>query len=348
MPNRSIAQSNRAIALAWYKEQELVKQGKGTRDWTLEQQKDIIERGKAYDDDGKAFEGQHMKSVESYPEYQGNPDNIQFLTRDEHFAAHGGSWQNPTNWYYDPITKEKTIFEKCELIPCKVIELCQPIIQQQADESLDTNSQAKCREQPNIPESNSEKQAENNAKTNDLDEDYIERWKAELAKEREQPKISFLDRMVVKIDLLKSKFIQDIVNPDSTLNSCVNSIVSFAVDSCISIEEQGDESTQKTTHRKNESKDNSNPRIDSEASVSEAKKEVGSVSDMANDQVDSEAKESKEIEYPQKRESPNWHMVYPKKPHRYGSEFKAPAPYARGKKKEKSDDYDDTENEDDE
>lgn len=254
MANRSIAQSNRAIALAWYKEQELVKQGKGTRDWTLEQQKDIIERGKAYDDDGKAFEGQHMKSVESYPEYQGNPDNIQFLTRDEHFAAHGGSWQNPTNWYYDPITKEKTIFEECELIPCKVIELCQPIIQEQADESLDTNSQAKCREQPNIPESNSEKQAENNAKTNDLDEDYIERWKAELAKEREQPKISFLDRMVVKIDLLKSKFIQDIVNPDSTLNSCVNSIVSFAVDSCISsIEEQGDKSTQKTTHHKNDS-----------------------------------------------------------------------------------------------
>ena len=70
-----------------------------------------------------------MKSVESYPEYQGNPDNIQFLTRSEHLAAHDGSWLNPTNWYYDPITKEKTVFAEDELIPCKVIELSESLIE---------------------------------------------------------------------------------------------------------------------------------------------------------------------------------------------------------------------------
>jgi len=31
--------------------------------WTPEQQRDILEKGKAYTDDGKAFEGHHMKSA---------------------------------------------------------------------------------------------------------------------------------------------------------------------------------------------------------------------------------------------------------------------------------------------
>ena len=51
-----------------------------------------------------------MKSAEMYPEYQGDPGNIQFLTRAEHLEAHDGSWQNPTNWYYNPVTKEKFDF----------------------------------------------------------------------------------------------------------------------------------------------------------------------------------------------------------------------------------------------
>ena len=35
------------------------------------------------------MEGQHINSAASHPELQGNPDNIKFLTRDEHFAEHG-------------------------------------------------------------------------------------------------------------------------------------------------------------------------------------------------------------------------------------------------------------------
>ena len=106
--SRRTAEANKAIRLAWEREQALVSEGKGTRDWTKEQQQDILDpdKGKAYDDKGRAFEGQHMKSVAEYPEYQGNPDNIQFLTKDEHLEAHKGSWQNPTNWYFNPDTKE--------------------------------------------------------------------------------------------------------------------------------------------------------------------------------------------------------------------------------------------------
>lgn len=101
--SKRTSESNKAIQAAWDREQDYVRNGMGTRDWTPEQQRDILEKGKAYDENGRAFEGQHMRSAEKHPEDQGNPDNIQFLSRDEHFAAHDGNWRNPTNWYYDPI-----------------------------------------------------------------------------------------------------------------------------------------------------------------------------------------------------------------------------------------------------
>lgn len=125
--SRRTAEANKAIRLAWENERALVAEGKGTRDWTEEQQKDIIEKGKAYDDSGRAFEGQHMKSAEEYPKYQGDPGNIQFLTREEHLAAHRGNWQNPTNWHYDPVTKKMSDFGEDKYIPCNVIELRKPI-----------------------------------------------------------------------------------------------------------------------------------------------------------------------------------------------------------------------------
>ncbi len=125
--SRRTADASKAIRLAWEKEQQRVLEGKGTRDWTKKQQQDIIDRGKAYDEDGKAFVGQHMKNVSTYPEYQGEPDNIQFLTYQEHFEAHKRNWHNPTNWYYNPDTKEYVNFREDEIIPCKVIELSNPI-----------------------------------------------------------------------------------------------------------------------------------------------------------------------------------------------------------------------------
>ena len=108
MSKTSIKERNKAIRLAWDREQKLVAEGKGTRDWSEDQQKDILDpdKGKAYDENGRAYEGQHMKSAAEYPEYQGDPDNIQFLTREEHLEAHKGSWQNPTNRHYNPETKD--------------------------------------------------------------------------------------------------------------------------------------------------------------------------------------------------------------------------------------------------
>lgn len=139
MSRTSIKERNKAIRQAWEKEQQLVREGKGTRDWTKEQQQDILEpdKGKAYDDQGRAFEGQHMKSAAEYPEHQGNPDNIQFLTREEHLEAHKGSWQNPTNWYYDPVTKEFHDFGDGDVIPCKIIELSDPIVVLKSSEPRD-------------------------------------------------------------------------------------------------------------------------------------------------------------------------------------------------------------------
>lgn len=129
MSKESIKERNKAIRLAWERERELVLQGRGTRDWSLDQQKEILDpdKGKAYDENGRAFEGQHMKSAAEYPEYQGDPNNIQFLTREEHLAAHKGSWQNSTNWYYNPETKEFVDFGENGPIPCKVISLSEPL-----------------------------------------------------------------------------------------------------------------------------------------------------------------------------------------------------------------------------
>ena len=121
--SRRTSESNKAILAAWNKEQELVQEGKGTREWTPLQQQDILDKGKAYDENGRAFEGQHMKSAEKYPEYQGDPGNIQFLTRAEHLEAHDGNWQKPTNWYFNPMTKEKFDFGDGPFIPCEIIPL---------------------------------------------------------------------------------------------------------------------------------------------------------------------------------------------------------------------------------
>lgn len=87
-----------AVRNAWKQEKERVQEGKGTRKWTPEQQKEIIERGSV-----RGYEGHHMKSVNLYPEYASEPRNIQFLTEDEHlYGAHKGNYHNLTNGYYDP------------------------------------------------------------------------------------------------------------------------------------------------------------------------------------------------------------------------------------------------------
>ena len=124
---RDIAKANRAIAEAWKKERELVEKGMGTRDWTREEQEDILATGKAHDANGKAFEGHHMQSVSFKPDNQGEAGNIQFLTRDEHLAAHRGSYQNKTNGYYNYRTGEMEPFKGDNFVPCERINLSHPV-----------------------------------------------------------------------------------------------------------------------------------------------------------------------------------------------------------------------------
>ena len=109
----------KAVKDAWEKEVELVKQGKGTRDWTVSQQAELLEYGKV-----SGFEGQHMKSKAAYPEYAGDSANIQFLTYEEHFyGAHGQNFSNSTNGRFDPSTGSMIPFADGEAPSVPVIDL---------------------------------------------------------------------------------------------------------------------------------------------------------------------------------------------------------------------------------
>ena len=158
MSKTSIKERNKAIRLAWEREKELVSKGEGTRDWSQDQQKYILDpdKGKAYDENGRAFEGQHMKSAAEYPEYQGDPNNIQFLTREEHLEAHKGSWQNPTNWYYNPEKKEFIDFGENGPIPCKVITLSEPVV----PSIIDIQENSDVLKEPSKTEDSSSKQTQ--------------------------------------------------------------------------------------------------------------------------------------------------------------------------------------------
>lgn len=121
-----IGNRRKAVDLAWKREKELVLEGKGTRDWTEEQQRQIIEEGRATDESGRAFDGHHMKNVATYPEYQEDPNNIQFLSRSEHLDAHGGCTQNSTNGFYDYQTGKTIDFGDNPPTSCEVIDLSNP------------------------------------------------------------------------------------------------------------------------------------------------------------------------------------------------------------------------------
>ena len=111
----------KAVASAWKQEKNRVVEGKGTRDWTQAEQREIILKGKA-----KGYEGHHMKSVDGHNSRAGDPNNIQFLTRKEHFAAHNKNFHNNTNGYYNPKTGVMTSFG-CNKPSIKTQDLSNPL-----------------------------------------------------------------------------------------------------------------------------------------------------------------------------------------------------------------------------
>ncbi|MBP3452310.1 MAG: hypothetical protein J6M20_01165 [Clostridia bacterium] len=103
-PNESTSSSRkRAVNSAWSREVKLVRDGRGTRNWSVAQQAEMLEYGKV-----TGFEGSHMMNVKDYPEYAGDPDNIQLMPSIAHFeGVHGGNPRsvNP-NGRFDEYTGE--------------------------------------------------------------------------------------------------------------------------------------------------------------------------------------------------------------------------------------------------
>ena len=76
-----------AVREAWKNEGALVREGKGTRDWSQRQQIGMVRKGQV-----SGFQGHHMQSVKTHPQQAGNPQNIQFLNKAEHIkGAHRGN-----------------------------------------------------------------------------------------------------------------------------------------------------------------------------------------------------------------------------------------------------------------
>ena len=100
-----------AVRNAWKAEKQNVLNGRSSRDWTTAEKSELISKGSV-----SGYEGHHMKSVSEHPKFAGDPNNIQFLTHDEHLnGAHKGSYHNPTNGYFDYKTGKMHNFSGNEL-----------------------------------------------------------------------------------------------------------------------------------------------------------------------------------------------------------------------------------------
>lgn len=102
-----------AVREAWKREKELVQKGMGTRDWTREEQKELLENGYV-----KGYEGQHMISCSLDASQAANPNNIQFLSHEDHLDAHnqagGQGYLSPTKGFYDEKTHTLRDFKEGE------------------------------------------------------------------------------------------------------------------------------------------------------------------------------------------------------------------------------------------
>lgn len=124
---------NKGVRDAWKQEQGYVKEGRGTRNWSLSQQQRILKKGKAW-----GYVAHHMKSVSKYNNYADDGHrNIQFLTPQEHIAAHRQGitkekgYRRQTNGRYDTEKGKTRKFIRSPRPP-KVKELTQKINMEQS------------------------------------------------------------------------------------------------------------------------------------------------------------------------------------------------------------------------
>lgn len=86
---------NRGVQRAWeYEKANVEMGGKGSADWTKDQQKEILETGKV-----RGAEGHHQQNVANHPDQQANPDNIKFYKdRETHLKeGHDGDWHKESD-----------------------------------------------------------------------------------------------------------------------------------------------------------------------------------------------------------------------------------------------------------
>lgn len=102
-PNYTGARSA-AVRQAWNNEVAVVSMGGSgaSRHWNKTQRDELLENGRV-----SGYQGHHLRSVASYPAFQGNADNITFVTRKEHLRMHGGDFRNPTE--NKPIDRNKML-----------------------------------------------------------------------------------------------------------------------------------------------------------------------------------------------------------------------------------------------
>ena len=114
------AERSKGVREAWKNEKALVEQGRGTRDWSEAQQSQLMQTNRV-----EGYDGHHMKSVSTYPQHAANPNNIQFLSKQEHIELHQAYKQ--TNGRYDPATKQMANFRSDELRAPQSKVLAQPV-----------------------------------------------------------------------------------------------------------------------------------------------------------------------------------------------------------------------------
>lgn len=85
----------KGVSRFWADERARLKMGEpGTRNWTAEQQADIL-ANKTPTFKGEAIQGHHKYNALDHPQLASDPKNIYPATRAEHFERwHGGNWRN--------------------------------------------------------------------------------------------------------------------------------------------------------------------------------------------------------------------------------------------------------------
>jgi hypothetical protein len=96
----------KGVAAMWRQEAENIRSGKPSRNWTPEQESDILDgRVPKSVVDGKPIEGAHIEPVKDAPEKAADPSNVRPKSFTEHRASGGGEHsKNPKQYDTGPTT----------------------------------------------------------------------------------------------------------------------------------------------------------------------------------------------------------------------------------------------------